>query len=289
MKNTILSLLAAVVLIGSASAQVPTGDFANGLVAYYSFSGNANDVSGNGNNGTPQGATLTTDRFNNANSAYYFNGSSWIETSQYRMLDGASEATISAWVTINANTDPTWGGQLVSAGDFRGGIDPICARFTGTETSQVNFQDCAAGNNPSDAIGNYGGPFNLGDLSLGWHQLVIVLGRDNPLGSFRVYVDSTLKVEVFGCDDGSSSFGKISYDTDMRFLIGALEGRPFYSTPAQFWIGNIDEVGIWNTALPSQQVSQLYTLQSAPEPSTYALLGIGAIGMLVVMLRKMTT
>ena len=42
----------------------------NGLVAYYPFCGNANDISGNGNNGIVNGATLTTDRFGNSNSAY---------------------------------------------------------------------------------------------------------------------------------------------------------------------------------------------------------------------------
>ena len=41
-----------------------------GLVAYYPFNGNANDYSGNGHNGTVTGATLTTDRFGNPNSAY---------------------------------------------------------------------------------------------------------------------------------------------------------------------------------------------------------------------------
>ncbi|CAK0770930.1 hypothetical protein CCP4SC76_5380005 [Gammaproteobacteria bacterium] len=45
----------------------------NGLVAAYEFSGNANDISGNAHNGTTNGATLTTDRFGNANNAYYFN------------------------------------------------------------------------------------------------------------------------------------------------------------------------------------------------------------------------
>ncbi|MEO6135153.1 MAG: LamG domain-containing protein, partial [Ginsengibacter sp.] len=46
-----------------------------GLKAYYPFSGNANDVSGNGFNGVPQGnMQLTTDRFGNANSAYQFDG-----------------------------------------------------------------------------------------------------------------------------------------------------------------------------------------------------------------------
>jgi len=46
----------------------------DGLVAYYPFNGNANDESGNGNNGTVYGATLTTDRFGNTNKAYSFDG-----------------------------------------------------------------------------------------------------------------------------------------------------------------------------------------------------------------------
>jgi hypothetical protein len=46
----------------------------NGLVGYWPFCGNANDASGNGNNGTVNGATLTTDRFGNSNGAYSFNG-----------------------------------------------------------------------------------------------------------------------------------------------------------------------------------------------------------------------
>ena len=44
------------------------------LVAYYPFNGNANDESGNGNNGVVHGATLTFDRFGNPNRAYHFNG-----------------------------------------------------------------------------------------------------------------------------------------------------------------------------------------------------------------------
>jgi hypothetical protein len=46
----------------------------NGLVGYWPFCGNANDVSGNGYNGTVNGATLTTDRFGVANKAYSFDG-----------------------------------------------------------------------------------------------------------------------------------------------------------------------------------------------------------------------
>ncbi|GAP41889.1 Concanavalin A-like lectin [Lentimicrobium saccharophilum] len=52
-------------------AQVPT----NGLVAYYPLNGNAIDASGNGNNGTINGGvTSTTDRFGITNMAMQFNG-----------------------------------------------------------------------------------------------------------------------------------------------------------------------------------------------------------------------
>ena len=52
------------------NAQIPT----TGLVAYYPFNGNANDESGNGNDGIVQGATLTADKFSNQESAYQFDG-----------------------------------------------------------------------------------------------------------------------------------------------------------------------------------------------------------------------
>jgi len=54
----------------SVPSYVPT----NGLVGWWPFNGNANDESGNSNNGTVNGATLTTDRSGNANKAYSFNG-----------------------------------------------------------------------------------------------------------------------------------------------------------------------------------------------------------------------
>ena len=45
----------------------------DGLVAYYDFRGDANDII-SGYDGTVNGATLTTDRFGTANNAYNFNG-----------------------------------------------------------------------------------------------------------------------------------------------------------------------------------------------------------------------
>src|SRR5664279_2298442 len=72
----------------------------SGLVAWYPFNGNANDASGNGNNGVVYNATLTTDRFGNANSAYDFNGSSsYVDIPQNGILNGLiTNFTLSAWI-----------------------------------------------------------------------------------------------------------------------------------------------------------------------------------------------
>ena len=86
-------------------AQVPSYVPANGLVGWWPFNGNANDESGNGNNGTVNGATLTTNRINNPNSAYQFNRSSSqsIDISNNTGLNNITELTISIWYNIQSN------------------------------------------------------------------------------------------------------------------------------------------------------------------------------------------
>src|SRR5208283_3071326 len=71
-----------------------------GLVAYYPFNGNALDESGNGNNLTNSGATLCADRFGGPNHAYYFNGSSFLGSSN-SPLNQTDDWTVTAWM------DPT--------------------------------------------------------------------------------------------------------------------------------------------------------------------------------------
>lgn len=74
----------------------------DGLVAYYPFNGNANDESGNGHYGTVHGATLTEDRFGNADSAFYFDGNDYIEISSGEIVP-QNTITISAWIKIPVN------------------------------------------------------------------------------------------------------------------------------------------------------------------------------------------
>lgn len=73
----------------------------NGLIAEYLFNGNANDTSGQGNDGIVNGSTLTTDRNGNANSAYIFDGvDDYIEIADHSSLDGMDGLTISVWVNV---------------------------------------------------------------------------------------------------------------------------------------------------------------------------------------------
>ncbi|MBP7496458.1 MAG: LamG domain-containing protein [Bacteroidales bacterium] len=123
-KFSFLVLLAFFVLSFLINAQIPT----NGLVGYWPFNGNANDESGNKNNGTVHGATLTTDRFGLANKAYIFDGTSnYIEITNTFFDNGWSNYTISGWINCTDvtgkghqiyDTKPVYGAALLLNPDF---------------------------------------------------------------------------------------------------------------------------------------------------------------------------
>jgi ankyrin repeat protein len=73
-------------------------DLARGLLAYYPFNGNANDESGNGNNGVVKGAAPTADRFGVSGKAYFFNGTGYIDFGNSIQLGQPHTAfTITLW------------------------------------------------------------------------------------------------------------------------------------------------------------------------------------------------
>ncbi len=74
-----------------------------GLVAYYPFNGNANDESGNGNNATVNGASLTEDRNGAVNSAYDFNGSNWMQAPANPVLSfGTGDFSITSFIKVRS-------------------------------------------------------------------------------------------------------------------------------------------------------------------------------------------
>ena len=69
MKTRMGNVMLGAMLVVLMTAGAGYADLGDGLIAYYPFNGNANDESGNGNNGTVYGASLTTDRLGNPSSA----------------------------------------------------------------------------------------------------------------------------------------------------------------------------------------------------------------------------
>ena len=73
-----------------------------GLMAAYEFSGNADDSSGNGNDGVVNGAQLVEDRFGNNNSAYLFDGDDHIAVDHDSSLNfTGSTVSVSFWVNLD--------------------------------------------------------------------------------------------------------------------------------------------------------------------------------------------
>src|SRR4051812_32715339 len=97
MKKSILAWF----LINSffATAQPPVYVPTNSLTAWYSFSGNANDLSGNGNNAIVYGATLTSDANGIPNSAYMFTPNNKIVTPIHPL----STNSAALFTSFNAN------------------------------------------------------------------------------------------------------------------------------------------------------------------------------------------
>jgi hypothetical protein len=89
----------------TALAQIPNYVPQNGLVCWWPFNGNANDESGNGNNGAVNGAALTTDRFGSSNKAYYFSGSNCATRidANVNTTSIQSGLTISLWILLSGS------------------------------------------------------------------------------------------------------------------------------------------------------------------------------------------
>jgi hypothetical protein len=86
----------------SPAPTVPPIPNPDGLSAYYPFHENADDESGNGNDGRVIGASLTLDRNGKPDSAYEFNGiDNYIRVEHSESLSFTSALTIAVWMKTN--------------------------------------------------------------------------------------------------------------------------------------------------------------------------------------------
>ncbi|NNV56885.1 LamG-like jellyroll fold domain-containing protein [Limnovirga soli] len=212
-------------------------------VAYYPFSGNANDATGT-LNGTVHGAMLTTDRFGNANSAYSFDGVDDAISFAALPMTNTDNFTLMAWVNP-ALFDPAnqFNKMIVSLGPGENGYN------------------MGMGNNNGSGGGNQlGGLYNLVSwLPSGaffstvntWYHVAMV--RENGVTKF--YLNGVLAPNTFTADPNAFV---------TAFQIG---GQDF--DPTHYWNGKIDEVKIYNLALTSEQVQAEYANNAqSPIPAT---------------------
>jgi hypothetical protein len=205
----------------------------NGLVGYWPFCGNANDESGNGNDGTVNGeCVLSVDRNSNLSSAYSFpsNSNSYISMGSPELLKISGEISISIWVYMDGGT-----------------LNPRAIEF-GNESSGYRIGPVGSANN--DRIINMvyaNSTVSCTASSLEWHHISMTVESN---GTQKAYLDGNLiQTNVIA--------GTLDNIYSNELNIGRKPTSDFDA-----WGGLIDDIGIWNRALTAAEVQQLYTLNA---------------------------
>jgi len=205
--------------------QLPTS-LKTGLVAYYPFNGNANDISGNNNNGVITSVTSSADRFGIANTAYTFSGGN-IAVPMTTELAMTGDRTFSCWFKANGSQT---GGRIYENTYLNSGI----GLYNG---NKLDAWHCSNGQSR-----------NVVNITFGtlreWHHLVYVADATNSLG--KVYIDGALSGTMSATSSSCPSSWLGAY---MRFGLGA-SGEVFN--------GSLDDIGIWNRSLTETEIRQLY-------------------------------
>ncbi|GBD88411.1 hypothetical protein BMS3Abin03_02347 [bacterium BMS3Abin03] len=206
-----------------------------GLVSYYPFNGNANDVWGTNNGTFMNGTTVSTDRKGNANSACLLDGvDDYVALTTY--LPETDEISISVWVYY---TKP--GNQIA---DIIVDTDqPVAPAF------RLDMHNTGIGitaNKNGATLNKSNGTAVMGlNLENGWHHIVWAMASDQSL----IYLDGTLVGTIVKT---GSNVG----DHADHAVIGAYyDGNPPFKN---FFNGKIDDLRIYNRLLTPEEVSLLY-------------------------------
>ncbi|MEP6466981.1 MAG: LamG-like jellyroll fold domain-containing protein [Parafilimonas sp.] len=206
-------------------------------MAYYPFNGNANDASGNGNNPIFNNATLTSDYYGNANSAYHFNGvDNYMQIPNSANLNFSNTISICAWVKPTGfYTGTCYNNMLLSkqVADYVDGNYSL--RFADAVTG------CTGEANTNDEVfyGADGGIGNQSAVQLNqWYNVVFTSDGVTT----KLYVNCKLV--------SSQPLTESSYTNEYDLFLGHLND-PTYP----YWLnGDLDEVRIYNRALTEDEV-----------------------------------
>ncbi|AXY74005.1 hypothetical protein D3H65_08415 [Paraflavitalea soli] len=226
-----------------------------GLMAYYPFNGNANDVSGNGNHGLIRnGTTLTADRFGAPNSAYYFDGiDDFILVPNSSTLNQSQTMTVVAYFYPEQNGTQTIVGKIdynqPSGTQFQFAMDyaPQPGILYGVNPSNNGCVGAGA----NGAYVSTGGSVTLNQ----WYCAVATFDK----GVMRFYVNGTL------IQTTNSGFTTLNACANATIQIGS-----WWSGDPQRFKGKIDDVRIYNRALNQQEVVALCPLQPASVVASFS-------------------
>lgn len=239
MKKIFTLALLAFSIIGF--TQVPSHVPTNGLIAYWPFNGNANDLSGNAKNGTVTGAILTSDRFGSANSAYNFSGATqFITCTSISELNGSSSASFSLWVKINGNNK--WNNCSLGCAQY------LLSRDADYSSTNIGINYGPGNKLFGGRIGSNGSGIGAGSTNTytipqsTWHHIVFTIGG----GFVKLYVD--------GVFNTSTAFNGVIPSSSGNLFFGKLPvgGYEYYLN------GFLDDIGIWNRALTATEITNLY-------------------------------
>ena len=211
------------------------------LCAYYPFSGNASDVSGNGNNGTVHNVVLTTDRYGNANQAYSFNGTNaYIDfASNQNFKPTTFPITITAWVKSNCGALPS--GMIFKNDDAADIYSGIGFQINDNGTLQIFYGD-GGPTTPSYRRSGLGATY-VDDNT--WH---FVSGIIRGFNDMEIFVDCEFDSIYY---DGAGSTLSYSNSNGGTGKTDLLSGDYFYK-------GSIDEIRFYNRELSATELQQLF-------------------------------
>ncbi|PCH69983.1 MAG: hypothetical protein COC01_00025 [Bacteroidetes bacterium] len=207
------------------------------VVASYPFNGNANDESGNGNNGTVNGATLTIDRFGSDSSAYSFDGVDDYIISSSTVSVGL-ERTVNFWAKVpTTNVNPSYTPILVGS-DFA-----VSLGNWGGTGGALAVQDGAA---------NWYGADSLVDDGE-WHFYSVTASLGDTSG-IEFYQDG--KILKSRISDNNFTFNSSNYIIEIAKN----------SNGGIYLNGSLDEIKIYNCTLDSSQIDSIYQAEKPPDP-----------------------
>ncbi|HOK65172.1 MAG TPA: glycoside hydrolase family 2 TIM barrel-domain containing protein [Anaerohalosphaeraceae bacterium] len=218
----------------------PTDPGTSRLMAYWPMEGTFQDVTGNGYNAVSGGSPVFDS--GRVGQSVYFDGTddvSYLNCQNSSGLHLTTGATVCAWVKSSGMTDP-WA-SVVTKGVSAWRL------IRNNETNSISFHFNQAGGGEYQANGTT--PVLDGQ----WHHIA------------GVYTGSRIQLYIDGRLEAESSAGPVNTSTDPVYI-----GSRVNATSTRNWIGNIDDVRIYDIALTEAQIlflAQGQPYQVIPQPT----------------------